>query len=344
MLYEYFPKNIPQNSVPTCPQRQMLRQFDGNNPHMLFKQIGAMMLWTWYRARLQFEHIHSRLLWCFENDILRARNVNLVTKSCKKTGYQHAVHNVHDLILVWKFPSKSRKKLGTNMPSKADAMWILYEDFHLFCQKDRVPWCFQSDILQNIKTCSLKASISGSNQWYHSALKTSPYVQANEYSSNASFHAASHHLRRGLRVTNQKRNFTRIPRPRNARSPQRVARDKSRTWVIYRFAWHRSTWKSWSAILVGSLKKLGMTCGNSMGMNKLMWELDQEPCWELYLDRTIPCGKHFVNPVGNLESGIMCGVCSKLCLNWLEKPDINTNFFGSISIPEAFLNYGETEA
>ena len=39
----------------------------------------------------------------------------------------------------------------------------------------------------------------------------------------------THDLRRGLRATNPKRNLTCISRPRHARSPQRVARDQSKT-------------------------------------------------------------------------------------------------------------------
>ena len=46
----------------------------------------------------------------------------------------------------------------------------------------------------------------------------------------------AHDLRRGLRRTNPTRNLTCVSRPRRARSPQRVARDKSKTQSHLHFA------------------------------------------------------------------------------------------------------------
>ena len=46
--------------------------------------------------------------------------VELSLKLTQKARYQHAVNNWHDLIVAWKFPWKSPKKLGTNMPSKTN--------------------------------------------------------------------------------------------------------------------------------------------------------------------------------------------------------------------------------
>ena len=56
--------------------------------------------------------------------------VELSLKLTQKARYQHAANNWHDLIVAWKFPWKSPKKLSTNMPWTIGMISLLHGNFH----------------------------------------------------------------------------------------------------------------------------------------------------------------------------------------------------------------------